>query len=1213
MDNPKCPICKSDMIKRQARKGPYAGSYFWSCVNFPKTGCKGLINIGDNEVKKPINQSKQNKVDKVDAINHIIPELLRAKPLYKGFDSIFVQSISIPMELLSLINNEVISADSVRDFSQWRMDFKINDTDYIEPIYSDIFTLILKILTRGTLTISSSNLESKIKELFKVKDFKVNLGSYLSHKKSDTAKKINFEESKNEQLFYYETLRKYIGKHYDFYTIPQVYLDSLTGEFKDTKFDAARVDFLISYNGKKFVVELDGEEHDSHSDYDKVRNELLTLNGVEVIRIKNNEDPSTKLNPIRLLNIIEKFENQIMIQSSDKYMITMKLLHQIQIALTHAIIKGYKLQPNNIIQIKFSSDFIDKSIESELLKLLTLEFNTLLQNVEDLFDQEKGKYKFEFISFKDDLNDLFITFESDFTINRNIIVIKDFYYPGIISNQSIMSGIRHYKKLEDSTLEYFLDYLFRKPGFREGQIETIKRGLQGKDTLVLLPTGSGKSIAFQLTSLLLNGVTIVIDPIISLIQDQIENLNRVGIDRIAGISSLITDRDQKEQTIRAFGLGEYIITFIAPERLQSYEFRNSIKALTTITPIPLVAIDEAHCVSEWGHDFRTSYLNIGRISREYCGFGQIPPCLIGLTGTASNIVLRDVQRELNIVELDAVITPSTFDRKELTFDIFAETSVKKNELLGNLIERYFPNTFKKSYTSFYSVNGEETNSGLIFCPNVNGEFGVDEVRNRMISKGLAVKLYSGEKPKNYNSDNWGLEKSKIARDFKNNKFPLLVTTKAFGMGIDKPNINYTVHFGLPGSIESFYQEAGRAGRNRSFSRCVLLLSNDNPDRSNKLLDPKISIEEVREVMKSVTSENADDVTRAMYFHTNSFKGVSKEIEAVKYILDKTSPLDSNKKVIIVPNDLVDRSNLEKGLYRLIVLGVVSDYTVNFSSNEFTFIFKVIDKDIIIDLYAQYVSGYSKTRVNKETEKLQAFFDLDYYDFIIKSSEVLIEFIYDTIEKGRRRAFSEILQLAEAAYISEDKDKVIRDRVMLYFQTTYSEEIDKILNAESIKVDFIRDLIDGYEASNGRIIGGLRSTRDAEEIRGQVSRYLESYPDNPGLLLVRALSEVFSSDYSKDVAVSSFEAAVKYGNEQIGYSAKRDDYYQLIAWAMIRIGQRKMEIFEDLASDIVTNFDNIEFAKELINTSENDEKLMYIPSAYVVNKMCDEVNEILRSN
>lgn len=1211
MSNPKCPICNSNMIKRQAKRGANAGSYFWSCENYFITGCKGTLAI--DQTGSTHNQSvAKNHNQQVELINHIIPELFRAKSLYKGFDSFFIQSISIPIELLTLINNETINAKDVRNYSQWRTDFKINDFGTIDQKHNEAFTLIHKLLTRGTLTISSRKLESMVKKLFKVVDFNFNPDTYLLSKKKEVSDNIDFENSHYEKRFFNEVTKDLLGEYFDFFCVPQVYIDSFTEYDTVKKFDAARVDFFISHGNRKIVVELDGIEHESHSNYDYTRDQILAHNGVEVFRIKNNENPTELIKELKTLQIKEKFSGPKELKSSDKYMVALKLLHQIQIVVTRMVLKGYNLQSENKIQVEFSSKFIDKAIGNELLKILTDEYNTLIQNVEDLFDIEDDKYRFEFVLFDKDSNDLLVTFNDNFKLSRNIAAIKDFYYPGIISNPSSMSNINYYKTLNDSTLEYFLEYLFRKPGFREGQIETIKRGLQGKDTLVLLPTGAGKSIAFQLTSLLLNGITIVIDPIISLIQDQIENLNRIGIDRIAGISGLITDRQQKEKTIRAFGLGEYLITFIAPERLQSVEFRDSIRALTTITPIPLVAIDEAHCVSEWGHDFRTSYLNIGRITREYCGFGQLSPCLVGLTGTASNIVLRDVQRELNIVELDAVITPKTFNRKELTYDIFSDLSTNKSELLKNLIIRYFPNIFKTSYTNFYMTNGDETIGGLIFCPHANGDFGVEKVKTNMESLGLNVKLYSGEKPKNHFSYDWGLEKSRIAREFKNNKFPLLVTTKAFGMGIDKPNINYTIHFGLPGSIESFYQEAGRAGRNGQFSRCILLLSKDNHDRANQLLDPKNSIEEVRQIMNDVKFEDADDVTRAMYFHVNSFKGISKEIEAVKYILSKVGSLDISKKVIIVPTDTIDRSILEKGLYRLIVLGVVEDYTLNFSSSEFTFDYRNIDKDIIIDLYAQYVSGYSKTRVNKETEKLQEFFDLDYYDFLVKASEVLIAFIYDTIEKGRRRAFSEMLQLAESANASSDKDKVIRERVMLYFQTTYSEEIDKILNADSIKVDFIRDLIDGYEASNGRIIGGLRSTRDAEEIRGQVSRYLESYPDNPGLLLVRALSEVFSSDYSKDIAVSSFEAAVKYGNDQIGYSTQQADYYELIAWAMIRIGQRKIDVYEELATEVVESFDNIDFAKQLIEVSDSNPELMIIPSVYVVDKMCEHINNILRS-
>ena len=145
-------------------------------------------------------------------------------------------------------------------------------------------------------------------------------------------------------------------------------------------------------------------------------------------------------------------------------------------------------------------------------------------------------------------------------------------------------------------------------------------------------------------------------------------------------------------------------------------------------------------------------------------------------------------------------------------------------------------------SSFYSQNGDSTKCGLIFCPHVNGDFGVKNVADFLKKeRNLPVNIYSGEKPKRIECINWNNEKSKVARDFKNNKFNIMVATKAFGMGIDKANINYTIHYGLPTSIESFYQEAGRAGRNGEPSKCILMVSNDNQERSQKLLDPKRSI------------------------------------------------------------------------------------------------------------------------------------------------------------------------------------------------------------------------------------------------------------------------------------------------------------------------------------------------------------------------------------
>jgi ATP-dependent DNA helicase RecQ len=247
--------------------------------------------------------------------------------------------------------------------------------------------------------------------------------------------------------------------------------------------------------------------------------------------------------------------------------------------------------------------------------------------------------------------------------------ISDVIFPGEIAAPTQSSYLATVQEPSKDDVRWFLKYVFRKDDFWEGQWETIKRTLQGKDSVVLLPTGSGKSIAFQLAALILPGPCIAVDPIIALIDDQIDNLRSVGIDRSIGITSQMRSSKEREQVLDAFASGNYLFCYVAPERFQSKPFRERLRALTVMSPVSLIAVDEAHCVSVWGHDFRTSYLNLGRVSREYCSFGGTAPPLVALTGTASKIVLKDVQRDLGITDIDAVITPRSFDRPELRFSI----------------------------------------------------------------------------------------------------------------------------------------------------------------------------------------------------------------------------------------------------------------------------------------------------------------------------------------------------------------------------------------------------------------------------------------------------------------------------------------------------------------------------------------------------------------
>lgn len=234
-----------------------------------------------------------------------------------------------------------------------------------------------------------------------------------------------------------------------------------------------------------------------------------------------------------------------------------------------------------------------------------------------------------------------------------------------------------------------------------------------------------------------------------------------------------------------------------------------------------------------------------------------------------------------IEDFEAVITPKTFDRKELNYEVIYVSSQEKLPRLIGYLKNKLPDIFTTTFSNFYQPLGKKTHAGLIFCPHVSGSFGVTEVA-QLIRKDLKIQteIYSGKEPKGISAEVFSLVKSKVTHNFKRNKIPLLVYTKAFGMRIDKPNIRYTIHFGLPSSIESFYQEVGRAGRDRRKAQCCVIVSNDYPKRTESLLNPNTKIEDIAEMIKDLKWEENGDITRVMFFHVNSFRGISSELEDV---------------------------------------------------------------------------------------------------------------------------------------------------------------------------------------------------------------------------------------------------------------------------------------------------------------------------------------------
>jgi ATP-dependent DNA helicase RecQ len=427
-------------------------------------------------------------------------------------------------------------------------------------------------------------------------------------------------------------------------------------------------------------------------------------------------------------------------------------------------------------------------------------------------------------------------------------------------------------------LNFFLQSLFRKESFREGQVEILSKALEKKNPIALLPTGAGKSLTYQIASLLQAGLTIVVDPIKALMKDQDENLKSASIDGTVYINSSLS-AVQKNENIRRYSNGEFLFAFVSPERFVIEDFRNSIVAIPNFNRnFSYCVIDEAHCVSEWGHDFRTAYLKLGDNSRKFCFSGHVGENIstLGLTGTASFDVLSDVQREVGLQNDSDIIRPAKLERKELSFKIKnvsailiaantswniknAVYSATKNVLLNTLQSDLMTEFNAEDFSDFIKANGAKSNCGLIFCPHATGtEISVEKVAAFLKTSFPNVAHLIGE----YHGSG---ENTDIIQDrFKENKITLLVATKAFGMGIDKPNIRFTVHVSHPISIEGFYQEAGRAGRDRNKAVCYILHCN------NQRLPGGITV--ARDIQES--------------FLLNSFKGKDYEKNITYEMLDR---------------------------------------------------------------------------------------------------------------------------------------------------------------------------------------------------------------------------------------------------------------------------------------------------------------------------------------
>jgi ATP-dependent DNA helicase RecQ len=596
-------------------------------------------------------------------------------------------------------------------------------------------------------------------------------------------------------------------------------------------------------------------------------------------------------------------------------------------------------------------------------------------------------------------------FNSDFIASPNKITIRSSHFTMKETMNTVCSAnLIHYREIAKAInneeheideeakniLKYFVQNIFRKENFREGQLPILNRALACKPVIGLLPTGGGKSLTYQLSALLQPGITLVVDPIRSLMKDQFDGLVEIGIDKCDFINSTLSTSQRTYIQKHELPFGQKQFIFLSPERFVIEDFRTAIN--TTISNKNYFAycvIDEVHCVSEWGHDFRVPYLNLGINAQDICKTKTGDKVvLFGLTATASFDVLTDIERELQIGKTDgnAVVRYENTLRDELNYQIIEteiflkggtpipdgfqildsgwkksvgglkqeriKNSINKGEekiskfnderVLRELLEitfnQYLPrnqkenyiNKFKeeenpeKSATIFFinemlpnlliewepilQKNGEEYNYGIIiFCPHKNGALGVKDVaeylegqiKNESIGTFVGSSddddIFKKKKDGNKTEDEISFENLKL---FKENMQSIMVATKAFGMGIDKPNIRFTYHINTPSSIESYVQEAGRAGRDKKVSISTIFYNRQLFINTDKKLT-YIGKESNDSNLNRNSFYNLDrDVL--LYFFNNSFKGIDKEIVMINELLNEIyAPLLTNLKTLEV--------------------------------------------------------------------------------------------------------------------------------------------------------------------------------------------------------------------------------------------------------------------------------------------------------------------------
>ncbi len=972
--------------------------------------------------------------------------------------------------------------------------------------------------------------------------------------------------------FFDDLITKYFGE-YQFIkqlTLPEVNIFDMTQVYVD-QFNNRQVDFFIPQAG--LIIEIDGQQHEESLQDDQSRDAFTQTLGLKTIRFTTqeisteNESFRKKISAtIDHLKMIDRLEQERILNppngltlqdyriaysegiDTSNPSIRLTAAIRFQLLILELIERGEvrlgkarRLTLLNRDGIDFAQQAIDDL--SELLsQLLTLRGLPELALKIDL-DEIEGTTPIPsdaalLIDFS-----ILERFDDAFQINQNVIYARthylDFYRYFVNTSalsmekcelveydffqMSCSTPISYQLDLSSGSkqreaLKFFLANLYLPllddVDFREGQIGIIGTALARKGTIGLLPTGAGKSICYQLAAVLQPAISFVVCPIKSLMYDQKADLDTIGFTRSNFITSDLKS-DHKARIQNDFGRGKYFFVFISPERFQTESFRREMTAIGLDRAFAYAVIDEAHCLSEWGHDFRTSYLNLANTIEKLAPDASY----IGLTATASVNVLKDIQSEFDISN-DNVRTPLDYTREELSFHVFDDQG-RKTDALIQLVDK-----MEAKWNGSASAE-RESKAGIIFTPTVNGDKGCYALAGRLCNAlGMDVRYFSGSEPKGagLGGDAFDTYKREVQNDFKINKYRLLTATKAFGMGVNKGNIAYTVHYGIPGSMEALYQEAGRAGRNKRLftvgpADCYVLLTKERKtDLLDKIWDASTTVAELKEAVKGLSRES--DINTNLFLMTNNLDTINDEFKLLSAVYEH---LMQNSDVQTITANAAqfraDKAKFEKAVYRLLQLGIVSDWVVeDFFSGKLTIEFCCPDQAQLqnnLELkLRKYDSAFNLSNIFQSSNPYHKILCERLNNGAINKTQfiflVLLLWSYDHFAYNRRQSLKTVYEQCSdlaAGKISEDDFK---SRLEGYFK--FNESSHLLAHMAEHPDDSSVWLSVFFEEDSSSDLPKIISPTQLSTLKEQLSRFLESYKDNICLNYLSGIIRLTTDDF-----------------------------------------------------------------------------------------------------